>query len=151
MGGGAGLTAASDVAVAHENAIFGFTEVKFGLAPATIGPHVVEKIGAGAALPLFLTGELLSATQARMIGLVHRVAEEGQLDHMVGEIVDALLAGSPNGQAAAKQLVRKITWTPRDEIDEHTSQLIASLRASPEGREGVAAFLEKRKPKWAPE
>jgi methylglutaconyl-CoA hydratase len=150
MGGGAGLVACADIAVADEAAtIIAFSEVRLGLAPATIAPHVIAKVGPGVALPLFLTGEKLSASQARYIGLVHRVASEGRLDESVAIVVKELLAGSPASQRAIKEMVRKLSDMARDEMDAYTSRLIAAMRASEEGREGVAAFLEKRKPSWA--
>lgn len=148
IGGGAGLTACADIAIAGESAVFAFAEVRLGILPATIAPHVIEKIGIGRALPLFLTGERFDAAQAAGIGLVQRVVSDSVLDGAVEETVGALLAGSPAAQAEIKKLVRHVASTPRDEIDAYTSQLIAEIRASEEGREGVAAFLEKRKPSW---
>jgi methylglutaconyl-CoA hydratase len=154
IGGGAGLVAAADIAIAHENAVIAFAEVRLGLAPATIAPYVIARIGAGAALPLFLTGDRLSAAQALAIGLVHEVATEDTIDTEVEGAVLQLLEGSPASQAAIKELVRTISvgQGPRPDpasVDAYTSALIAHLRASPEGREGIAAFLGKRKPKWA--
>ena len=149
MGGGAGLTACADVAIAAESATFAFSEVRLGLAPATIAPHVIARIGPGRALPLFLTGERFDARRAYEVGLVHRVVPDAELDAAVDEAVAALLAGSPQAQAACKQLVREVTDRPRGETDAYTAQLIASLRTSEEGREGVTAFLDKRKPRWA--
>ena len=149
LGGGAGLVAASDIAIASEQAMFGFTEVRLGLVPATVAPHVVETVGPGRALPLFLTGERFDAQRALAIGLVHQVVEAGQLDIAVKGVVDALLMGGPDAQAACKQLVRHIAMAERSEVDGYTAAMIAQARAGPEGREGVAAFLEKRKPQWA--
>ena len=149
LGGGAGLTACADVAIAAESATFGFSEVRLGLAPATIAPHVIEKIGVGRALPYFLLGERFAATEAARIGLVQRVVPDSELDAAVEETVAALLEGSPAAQAAIKTLVRTVGSMSRERIDAYTSELIAAIRASEEGREGVAAFLEKRKPGWA--
>jgi methylglutaconyl-CoA hydratase len=149
FGGGAGLVAASDIAIASEHAMFGFTEVRLGLVPATVAPHVVEKIGPGRALPLFLTGERFDARRASEIGLVHQVVETSHLDVAVGGVVDALLSGGPDALAACKELVRRVAQDPSMEIDEYTGGLIAMVRAGEEGREGVGAFLAKRKPKWA--
>jgi methylglutaconyl-CoA hydratase len=149
FGGGAGLVAASDIAVAAESAMFGFTEVRLGLLPATVAPHVVEKIGPGRALPLFLTGERFDAQRALAIGLVHQVVPSEQLDVAVGAVVDQILAGGPNALSVCKELVRRVAYADRTKIDDYTAALIASARASNEGREGVAAFLEKRKPHWA--
>ena len=149
FGGGAGLVAASDIAVAAESAMFGFTEVRLGLLPATVAPHVVEKIGPGRALPLFLTGERFDAQGALAIRLVHQVVPLEQLDVAVGAVIDQLLAGGPNALRACKELVRRVAFADRTKIDEYTASLIASARAGDEGREGVTAFLEKRKPGWA--
>ena len=148
FGGGAGLVAASDIAIAAESAMFGFTEVRLGLLPATVAPHVVEKIGPGRALPLFLTGERFDAERALAIGLVHRVVPQEQLDVAVGTVVDQLLAGGPNALRGCKELVRRVAFADRSRIDQYAAALIASARAGEEGREGVAAFLEKRKPDW---
>jgi len=148
IGGGAGLTACADIAIAGESAVFAFAEVRLGILPATIAPHVIEKIGLGRALPLFLTGERFGAAQAASVGLVHRVVPDRELDSAVEATVDALLAGSPAAQAVIKTLVRRVDATPREKIDKYTSELIAAIRASEEGREGVAAFLEKRKASW---
>jgi methylglutaconyl-CoA hydratase len=149
FGGGAGLVAASDIAIAAESAMFGFTEVRLGLLPATVAPHVVEKIGPGRALPLFLAGERFDAHRALAIGLVHQVVPQEQIDVAVGTVVDQLLAGGPKALRACKELVRRVSNADRSKIDDYTPTLIASARADDEGREGVTAFLEKRKPTWA--
>jgi methylglutaconyl-CoA hydratase len=151
FGGGAGLTAAADVAVAAESVTFGFTEVRLGLLPATISPHVIEKIGPGRALPLFLTGERFDAQRAHEIGLVHRVVPADELDGAVREVVSMLLQGAPEAQRTAKRMVRRVAQLDRRSVDQYTAELIAGLRKAPEGREGVAAFLEKRKPAWVVE
>jgi methylglutaconyl-CoA hydratase len=122
--------------------------VRLGLVPATIARHVVRKIGAGRALPLFLTAERIDAARALAIGLVHRVAPDDQLDAAVGEAVEALLGGSPAAQRRVKALVRRVA--PDDaELDAYAAEMISSIRGTDEGREGVAAFLEKRPPRWA--
>jgi methylglutaconyl-CoA hydratase len=148
FGGGAGLVAAADIAIAAESALFGFTEVRLGLAPATIAPHVVDKIGPGRALPLFLTGERFKARRALAIGLVDQVVPDSELDSVVGKTVEMLLEGSTQAHAACKELVQHISRGDSS-IDDYTASLIAALRSSDEGREGVRAFLEKRKPGWA--
>jgi methylglutaconyl-CoA hydratase len=150
FGGGAGLVAAADIAIAGESARFGFTETRLGLVPATIAPYVVEKIGAGWALRLFLTGERFGADRASAIGLVYRVVTDAALDAAVDEVVTALLAGGPEALRTCKQLIRQITAGSAG-IDEYTSALIARVRSSEEGREGIRAFLEKRKPRWVAE
>jgi len=149
FGGGAGLVAASDIAIAAESALFGFTEVRLGLVPATIAPHVVEKIGAGRALPFFLTGERFDATRAMAIGLVFQVTSGDELDSAVEKLVEMLLQGGPQALGQGKRLVRMVCNGSGTEIDEETARLIAAVRSSAEGREGVRAFLEKRKPDWA--
>jgi methylglutaconyl-CoA hydratase len=148
FGGGAGLVASSDIAIASEEALFGFTEVRLGLVPATIAPHVIEKIGPGRALPLFLTGERFNAHRAAQIGLVHQVVSPDDIDEAVNVITRALLEAGPNAQAACKELVRTVAVAQRSVADAYTAALIARVRTSPEGREGIGAFLEKRKPGW---
>ncbi len=148
FGGGAGLVAAADIAVAAESARFGFTEVRLGLVPATIAPHVIEKIGPGNARRLFLTGERFDAVEARAIGLVHVVASDEELDSAVDGVVAAILAGGPDAHRICKELVRNVR-TNSAEVDSYTAALIANVRGGAEGREGVAAFLEKRAPNWA--
>jgi methylglutaconyl-CoA hydratase len=151
FGGGAGLVAASDIAIAAESAMFGFTEVRLGLVPATVAPHVVEKIGPGRALPMFLTGERFDARRAMAIGLVHQVVPDEQIDVAVGAIVDQLLTGGPDALRWCKELIRRVAGESRSTVDDYTAGLIASARAGDEGREGVLAFLEKRKPDWVTE
>ena len=149
IGGGAGLVACCDIAVAVERATFAFSEVRLGILPAVISPFVLAKVGAGAARELFLTGERFKAPRAAAIGLVgHVVAGEAALDQMVAERVDALLQAAPGAQAAAKELIRDVAYRPKETMRDHTSALIARRRASDEGREGMSAFLEKREPWW---
>jgi len=150
FGGGAGLVAAADLAIAGESARFGFTEARLGLVPATVAPYVVEKIGAGWALRLFLTGERFDAARASAIGLVYRVVPDAELDATVDDGVAALLAGGPEALGACKQLVRRVA-VDRGDIDDYTSRLIARVRSSDEGWEGIHAFLEKRKARWLAE
>lgn len=150
IGGGAGLVAATDIAIAAESAEFAFSEVRLGLTPATVSPHVIDKIGAGRAEPLFLTGDRFSAKYAAEIGMIYRVVPDGKLDSAVEDVVTSLLAGGPKAQTAVKKLVRRAVVEPRADVDRYTSELIGTVRASPEGREGVQAFLEKRKPSWSP-
>lgn len=149
-GGGVGLVAACDVAVAGPGARFAFSEVRLGLVPAVIGPYVVAAIGERAARRWFLTGERFSATEAHRLGLVSEVApDDAALDALVARILDALAAGGPAAAREAKALVRALRNRPIDGplIDE-TARTLARVRASPEGQEGIAAFLEKRKPGW---
>jgi methylglutaconyl-CoA hydratase len=154
LGGGAGLVAACDFAVARKEAVFGFSEVKLGIVPAVISPHVIGKIGAARARRLFVTGERFDAKMAEEYGLVSSVVgSEKALDRAVREIVDMVLTSGPKAVAAAKDLVRVVSRELDDpaRVDELTARRIAERRASDEGREGIAAFLEKRKPAWHPE
>lgn len=149
IGGGAGLVSCCDVTVAVSDTIFAFSEVRLGLAPAVISPFVFAKIGAGAARELFLTGERFTAARALRDGLVqHVVDDETALEDAVEERVGQLLQAAPGAQAAVKGLVHELGLRPRDELRAYTSELIARRRASEEGREGMNAFLEKRKPRW---
>jgi len=149
LGGGLGLVAACDIAVAASTTVFGTTEVRFGLIPATIGPYVMAAIGRRAARRFFLSGERISADAARPLGLVHEVCELQFLDDRVETIVQALLLGGPRAQAEAKRLTRVMPEAPiEDWTLERTARWIAELRASPEAKEGIAAFLEKRPPAW---
>jgi methylglutaconyl-CoA hydratase len=147
--GGMGLVAACDIVVASEAANFCLSEVKLGLIPATISPYVVMAIGEQASRRYFLTAERFSALEAKRLGLVHELVVPEQLDTAVNGIVTALLANSPNAVREAKKLVRDIAGMPIDDpLLADTAGRIAAIRASDEGREGVASFLEKRKPKW---
>jgi methylglutaconyl-CoA hydratase len=141
LGGAAGLTACADVAIAAEDAVFGFSEVRLGLVPAMISPFVLARIGPGAARRYFLTGERFGAAEALRIGLVHEVAAD--LEPAGMRIVEALLAGGPEALRAAKRLVLDAPLS-----GEETAGRIAERRASAEGQEGLAAFFEKRPPAW---
>lgn len=147
IGGGAGLVACADVAVASDEARFAFSEVRLGLLPATIAPYVVRAIGPGATRALFTTGRRIDAEEALRLGLVHRVVPAEELDDAVGVVAEAFLAGGPEAIAASKRLVRDVT------AGLHLPDLahrITTARMSDEGREGLDAFLEKRPPSWAP-
>ena len=148
LGGGAGLVAVADIAVAEETAQFGFTEVRLGLVPAVISPYVVRKIGVSAARELFLTGERFTAARAAAIGLVHRVVKPDELDTAVDERVRELLQAAPGAVAAAKALVHAVAGRPVESVRELVCKRIAERRTSAEGQEGLRAFLEKRKPDW---
>jgi methylglutaconyl-CoA hydratase len=148
MGGGAGLVATADVVVAEEEAQFAFTEVRLGIAPATIAPFVVRKIGASHARSLFVSGERFGAERAREIGLVHNVAPQDQLDAAIDEKVGELLQGGAVAQATIKALLRRLETTEPMEAPGLTSRVISELRTGEEGQEGLAAFLEKREPSW---
>jgi methylglutaconyl-CoA hydratase len=148
IGGGVGLVAAADVAVVEEGTWFAFSEVRLGIAPATIAPFVVRKIGYSRARALFLTGERFDVERAREIGLVHEVVPEEELDATVERVVAQLLQGGPAAQAAIKELLRQIEATEPMEALGIMTQLIAELRVGEEGQEGLGAFLEKREPFW---
>lgn len=147
--GGMGLVAACDIVVAVDTAGFCLSEVKLGLIPATISPYVIKAMGEQAARRYFLTAERFDAPEARRIGFAHEVVTADALDATVAGIVKALVNNSPNAVKEAKTLVREIVGkTVDDALLADTAGRIAAIRASLEGREGVASFLEKRKPTW---
>jgi methylglutaconyl-CoA hydratase len=148
LGGGAGLAAICDIVIAADNAVFGFTEVRLGLIPAVIAPFVMAKIGRSAIRELFLTGERFSAARARELGLVHAVVPEAALDAEVTRYCEALLAGAPGAQGAAKQLIADVGRRGAADVAMLCAEAIASRRVSAEGQEGIRAFLEKREPSW---
>lgn len=148
IGGGAGLVSCCDVVVAVERAKFGFSETRIGLVPAVISPFVLAKIGASHGRESFITGELFDADRARAIGLVHYVVPEELLDAKVAGRVEALLMAAPGAQAAAKALISAVRGRLPESVRDYTTDLMASRRADAEGREGMAAFLAKRKPDW---
>lgn len=148
LGGGTGLTAAVDVAFSTENCLFGLTEVKLGIVPAVISPFVIQKIGAGRARALFLTGERFDGREAQRIGLVHRAVSEGELDGAVDKAVEELLSAGPAAVASAKELIRAVGGLSLEDAVPVTAKWIAKLRSTPEAKEGFAAFLEKRRPGW---
>ena len=151
-GGGVGLVACCDVAVASQSATFSLSEAKLGLIPAVISPYVVAAIGERAARRYFLTAERFEAGEAWRLGLVHElVGAHESLDDRVGEVVDAMLACGPAAQREAKDLIRAVAGRPvTSELIQDTAERIAKIRSSPEGREGVGAFLEKRRASWVP-
>jgi methylglutaconyl-CoA hydratase len=149
-GGGVGLVACCDVAIGTFDAEFSLTEVKLGLIPAVISPHVIAAIGERYARRYMLTAERFSAAEAYRIGLLHEmVVDDEGLDEAVGEGVEALLQNGPRAMAECKSLIAAVAWKPlAPEVIEDTANRITRLRASTEGREGMNAFLEKRKPNW---
>jgi methylglutaconyl-CoA hydratase len=150
MGGGAGLVAACDVAVAVAGTQFRFSEVRLGLTPATISPYVIEAIGPRWAKALFATAESFDAAFAEKIGLTqYTVADGAEMQKMAEHLTDLAVAAAPGAVADAKALVRAVTGHKIDDaLAKDTAKRIAQRRASAEGREGLAAFLEKRKPEW---
>jgi len=152
FGGGVGLVACCDIAVAAHDAIFSLSEAKLGLIPATISPYVIEAIGARQARRYFLTAERFTAAEAFRIGLVHDIVPEPELDARINELLGELLVAGPVAQLECKALIRGVAHKPIDaDVIAGTAEHIAAVRASPEGKEGVAAFLGKRSPKWVPE
>ncbi len=149
LGGGVGLCAVSDVVVAADDAVFGLTEVKLGLIPAVIAPFVLAKIGRSAARELFLTGARFSAARAASLNLVHAVVPAAALDDTVNRYVEDVLAAAPGAVAAAKALIAEVARRDPHEAGMLTAEAISTRRVSAEGQEGMRAFLEKRKPKWA--
>ncbi|WP_442764145.1 enoyl-CoA hydratase/isomerase family protein [Malikia spinosa] len=149
LGGGTGLAAACDMAVASHDASFATSEVKFGIIPAVISPYVLRAIGPRQALRYFQSGERFSARRAYEIGLVNEVCERDDLDATLALLIEPLIAGAPRAQQAAKDLIAAVDGRPIDDaVSEETAQRIARQRATDEARDGIAAFLDKRSPSW---
>jgi methylglutaconyl-CoA hydratase len=148
LGGGTGLAAVCDVAVADDSCVFGFTEVRLGIVPALISPFVIAKIGRSAARELFLTGRRFSARRAYELGLVHAVVSPAELDATVASYVNDILASGPEAVATAKALIGKIWTRSSSDAAGLTTETIAARRVSAEGQEGLRAFLDKRRPHW---
>ena len=152
LGGGMGLASACDICVASEKAIFATSEVKFGIIPSAISPYVIRAIGERQSYRYFQSAERISAQRAGELGLAHEVVAPEALDDKVAEIVAALMQGGPKSQAAAKDLIRAVAHKPvTDAVVEDTSQRIAQLRSTPEAKEGLSAFLDKRPAAWVPQ
>ncbi|MCA3228382.1 MAG: enoyl-CoA hydratase/isomerase family protein [Burkholderiales bacterium] len=150
--GGVGLVAACDIAVAALAAEFCLSETRLGLVPATISPYVIGAMGARQARRYMVTAEKFDASEAFRVGLVHELAAPDELDVKINTLLGALMVTSGSAVATTKQLVREVAQRPLDDaLLAHTAQVIAQARAAPDGREGVAAFLAKRKPRWAAE
>jgi len=148
-GGGVGLVACCDIAIAADTAKFSLSEVRLGLIPATISPYVVRKIGESNARRYFLTGEVFEGADAEKLGLVHEVVPVDELAEATGWFIKRLREGGPAAQAAAKELIARVAGAPLDEeLMDDTARRIAEQRATPEGKEGAEAFLAKRHPKW---
>lgn len=149
LGGGMGLCAVSDLVIAEAGAKFGFTETRLGIIPAVIAPFVIAKIGETHARALFPGGRRFDATRALRIGLVHEVVEGVEaLDDAVDAAVGDILAAGPDAARAAKAIIREVRGLPHESTRWHTARRTATLRTSPEGQEGLRAFLEKREPAW---
>jgi methylglutaconyl-CoA hydratase len=148
IGGGVGFVSVCDIAIAAESAKFSFSEVKIGIVPACIGPYVVKKIGEGKAREFFITGERMNAEKAYRIGLVSSYVEDNKLDGVVEELLKMIRSSGPEAVTMAKVLVSSVANMTEEEYKPYTAEMIAKLRISDEGQEGMSAFLEKRKPKW---
>lgn len=149
FGGGVGLVACCDIAIASTEAAFSLSEVRLGLIPSVISPYVIAAIGEREARRYFLSAERFDAMEARRIGLVHDVVDSGALDESVEKMAGQLLKGGPQALAAAKKLIADVGRRPVDDaLSAETARRIAAMRVESEGQEGLAAFLEKRKPDW---
>jgi len=148
LGGGAGLAAVCDIVVAEEGALLGFTETKLGILPAVISPFALAKIGQAAARELFLSGARFSSRRAKEIGLVHEVVADADLDAAVDRYVKEILTAGPEAVAAAKALIPAVWGQPIADAMPITAAAIAARRVSPEGQEGLRAFLDKRAARW---
>jgi methylglutaconyl-CoA hydratase len=150
-GGGVGLVACCDIAIGTPGATFALSETRLGLIPAAISPYVIDALGARAARRYFLSAERFGAEEARRLGLLHELVSGAELDAAVDRLVAALLDAGPQAQSEAKSLIRAVAQRPIDQgVIGDTAKRIARVRATPEGKEGVAAFLAKRKPAWVP-
>jgi methylglutaconyl-CoA hydratase len=149
LGGGVGLAAVCDIVVAAEGTIFAFSEAKLGIAPAVISPFVLRKIGQGHARALFFTAERFGTERAVQIGLVHVVKPLGHLDEEIDRLAGEILGSAPHAIARAKALIAEVPQLTPADARQHTAETIAALRVSPEGQEGLRAFLERRKAEWA--
>ena len=149
LGGGMGLASACDICIAGDKAVFATSEVKFGIIPSAISPYVIRAIGERQAYRYFQTAERIGSLRAAELGLAHEAVAAEALDAKVKEVVEALLQGGPKSQAAAKDLIRAVANRPvSDAVVEDTACRIASLRVTPEAKEGLAAFLDKRPAAW---
>jgi methylglutaconyl-CoA hydratase len=149
FGGGVGLVACCDIAIASTEAAFSLSEVRLGVIPSVISPYVIAAIGEREARRYFLTAERFDAVEARRIGLVHEVVDSGALDEAVAKIAGQLLKGGPQALAAAKKLIADVSRRPMDDaLSAETARRIAAIRVESEGQEGLAAFFEKRRPDW---
>jgi methylglutaconyl-CoA hydratase len=148
IGGGAGLMAANDIVVASDQAIISLSEVKIGLVPACISPYVIMRAGPGACREFFLTGERMKAEKAFRLGLVNAVAPHDELDAVIEELTGRIISSGPEALNVCKELIDSVYEMPLEEAKGHTARVIAEVRASDEGQEGMTAFLEKRKPRW---
>ncbi len=148
IGGGTGFVAVCDIAIAARSAVFSFSEVKIGVVPACIGPYVIKKMGEGKTRELFITGERMNANRAHEVGLINKVVDDDQLDAEVDKLLKAILSSGPEAVGMAKKLISSVPGMTPEQFKPYTAEMIAKLRVSDEGQEGMDAFLNKRKPKW---
>ncbi|MFQ5906170.1 MAG: enoyl-CoA hydratase/isomerase family protein [bacterium] len=151
IGGGSGFVCVCDIAVASDRANFSFSEVKLGLVPACISPYAARRIGESRARRYFLTGERLSAKQARDSGLVNFVVKHEELDDFIDSLIERIVTSGPYALSACKRLIEGVTSMSLKEAKRFTAEVLAELRKGEEAQEGMAAFLEKRKPNWVAE
>ena len=149
IGGGCGMAAVCDIVIASEKAVYSLSEVKLGLVPACISPYVIRRMGDKNCREYFLTGERLTAEKALAAGLANQVVPENKLDEAVQKRIEQLLSSGPEALAWCKQLLEKAPAVSEAEVGKYTAEVIARLRMSDEAQEGMQAFFEKRKPKWA--
>jgi len=149
IGGGAGMVAVCDIVIASDKAVFSLSEVKLGLVPACISPYVIRRMGDKNCREYFLTGERLSEQKALAAGLANQVVPEDKLDDAVNERIAQLLSSGPKALAWCKRLLAQVPSMPEPEVGRFTAEVITKLRMDDEGQEGMKAFFEKRKPKWA--
>lgn len=148
LGGGAGLACACDFVIASDKAIIGFSEVKLGLLPGVISPYVIDRVGGKRATQLFITGERFEAQMARTLGLFDDVVEPEHLDAVVNDLIKQIMTGGPQAVKECKRLARTGMRMERSDFKKYCINAIAKIRASPEGKEGVTAFLQKRESTW---
>ncbi|MFQ5453689.1 MAG: enoyl-CoA hydratase-related protein [Candidatus Zixiibacteriota bacterium] len=148
IGGGTGFVAVCDIAIAASSAKFSFSEVKIGVVPACIGPYVIKKMGEGKARELFITGERMSADRAFEVSLVNKVVDDEKLNDEVDSLVKSIISSGPQAVAMAKKLISEVPGMKPEEFKPYTAEMIARLRLSDEGQEGMDAFLNKRPPNW---
>ncbi len=148
FGGANGLLAACDIVIAEENTTFAFSEVKIGISPATIGPYVLKRIGEFGGKELMMTGKRFKGKEAEKFGLVNKSTTENKLESVLQEYIKQFMTSAPKAVEATKEMIRKIVNGELSNTMEYTADLIAKLRAADEGQEGMAAFLDKRKPGW---
>jgi methylglutaconyl-CoA hydratase len=148
IGGGAGLMAANDIVIASDEAVISLSEVKIGLVPACISPYVIMRAGPGACREFFLTGERMKAEKAFRLGLVNAVVPHDGLDDEIDKLTSRIKTSGPEALNVCKELIDSVYEMPLEKAKGHTARVIAEVRASDEGQEGMTAFLEKRKPRW---